>query len=564
MTGPIRSKGKGRATDDEEEVKAAQPQPPRPPNAWILYRSDKIKVLPPAAPGQRTRAQADVSKLISDMWRNESEAVKLEYERLADARKAEHQRLYPDYRFQPMKKEEKERLREEKRLQKERAREKKKSRGRTNAVAGPSQEPQQSMPQEPISQPPTAPMAHAPPYFLPDVMPVQNFPVRARQYQPTFLDPELQFGLAGPSPPLSAASSPNDSSASESSLSDDLLLRVDALPSAHVSPVPDAQPQLSQQRRGGLPPFPHPFPQHPQNSYMEPIPVQQPQATYAQWYPPQAVWQPPQEHILPQPSGSGAAQPPTPGWDDFDAPQGGFNCQSQDFLNFDLAATNMGSMHDFERSLQAMLSSTGQNGIFNMGNINPADILAQPEGELEVEIAPRPDAQSQELEDYYNSFDIDTALDTALDGTQGHQPATVNPADTVINTDLSLEDYASLFQPANNPDLQAYMAAQQRQRQPSAFTRDMMQFINFDAGEGGSQNAQAPQVRAPPPPPPQAQSPIFTQMTNTAAVPQSGYVPPAGAAHSSTRRVGASWKPSYAIPDDSYVDPVQTWLPSLQ
>jgi hypothetical protein len=196
-----------------------------------------------------------------------------------------------------------------------------------------------------------------------------------------------------------------------------------------------------------------------------------------------------------------------------------------------------------------MLSSTGQNGVFNLANINPADILAQPEGELEVEMAPKPDAQSREFENYYDGFDFDAALATS----EEHQPAAVNPADTVINTNLSVDDFTSFFQP--NPDVQAYMAAQQRQRQPSAFTRDMMQFINFDAGEGGSQNAAAPQVGAPPPPPPQAQSPIFTQMTNTTAVPQSGYVPPAGAAHSSTRRVGASWKPTYAVPDDSAIDP---------
>lgn len=188
-----------------------------------------------------------------------------------------------------------------------------------------------------------------------------------------------------------------------------------------------------------------------------------------------------------------------------------------------------------------------------MANIKPADILAQPEGELEVEMAPKPDAQFQELENYYNDFDFEAVLATS----EEHQPSTVNPsgtvnpADTVINTNLSVDDFSSFFQP--NPDVQAYMAAQQRQRQPSAFTRDMMQFINFDAGEGGSQNAAAPQVGAPPPP--QAQSPIFTQMTNTTAVPQSGYVPPAGAAHSSTRRVGASWKPTCAVPDDSVIDP---------
>ncbi|KIK40366.1 hypothetical protein CY34DRAFT_273115 [Suillus luteus UH-Slu-Lm8-n1] len=240
----------------------------------------------------------------------------------------------------------------------------------------------------------------------------------------------------------------------------------------------------------------------------------------------------------------------------FDASEGAFDYQQQNFLNFDLsAANNLGSMHDLERSLQAMLSSTGQNGVFNMANISPADILAQPEGELEVEMAPKPDAQSQELENYYNGFDFEAALATS----EEHQPTTVNPsctvnpADTVINTNLSVDDFTSFFKP--NPDVQAYMEVQRLQRQPSAFTRDMMQFINFDAGEVGSQNAAAPQVGAPPPPPPQAQSPIFTQMTNTTAVPQSGYVPPAGAAHSSTRRVAASWKPNFAVSDDPAIDP---------
>ncbi|KAG1777053.1 hypothetical protein EV702DRAFT_302170 [Suillus placidus] len=560
MTGPIRSKGKARASDDEEVMHPPQLQPPRPPNAWILYRSDKIKVLPPAEPGQRNRAQADVSKLISDMWRNESDAVKLEYERLADARKAEHQRLYPDYRFQPMKKEEKERLREEKRQRKERAREKKKPRGRAHAFAGPSQEQHEVVAQHPMQEPgpQQAAVAYAPPYFHAGVMPVQNVPSQIPHHNYNFFDPEMQYGLAGPSPPLSAVSSPNPSSASESScLSDELLLRVDALSSARVSPIPDAQPRPSQQQPyDGLPSFPQSFPRS-QHSYgMEPMPVQQPQAAYAQWQAPQAAWQAPQEHILPQPSGSGAAQQPAPEWDNFDASEGTFDYQQQDFLNFDLAANNLGSMQDLERSLQAMLSSTGQNGVFSMSNIKPADILAQPESELAVEMAPKPDAQSRELENYYNSFDIEAALGAS----QEHQASTVNPsgtvnpADTVINTNLSADDFTSFFQP--NPDVQAYMAAQQRQRQPSAFTRDIMQFINFDAGEGGSQNAAAPQVGAPPPPTQQPQAPIFTQMTNTAAaVPQSGYVPPAGAVHSSTRRVGASWKPSYAIPDDSVIDP---------
>ncbi|EGN99801.1 hypothetical protein SERLA73DRAFT_18452, partial [Serpula lacrymans var. lacrymans S7.3] len=79
---------------------------PRPPNAWILYRSDKLRSLPPAKKGE-SRIQGHVSKIVSYMWNNESEQVRSEYERRADARKAQHQLMYPNYKFQPMKKEEK-------------------------------------------------------------------------------------------------------------------------------------------------------------------------------------------------------------------------------------------------------------------------------------------------------------------------------------------------------------------------------------------------------------------------------------------------------------------------
>ncbi|KIK98564.1 hypothetical protein PAXRUDRAFT_55546, partial [Paxillus rubicundulus Ve08.2h10] len=98
MAGPIRSNPIAGSSRQQPAYKV---QPPRPPNAWILYRSDRLKELPPS---KERRAQADVSKLISNMWKNEKEEVKLEYERMADAKKAEHQRLYPSYRFQPMKK----------------------------------------------------------------------------------------------------------------------------------------------------------------------------------------------------------------------------------------------------------------------------------------------------------------------------------------------------------------------------------------------------------------------------------------------------------------------------
>ena len=91
----------------------------RPPNAWILYRSNKIAELKddPALTG---RLQADISKMIGALWRNEKPEVKAHYEGLAETRKAEHAQLHPgksltthiqqspivstDYRFAPQRK----------------------------------------------------------------------------------------------------------------------------------------------------------------------------------------------------------------------------------------------------------------------------------------------------------------------------------------------------------------------------------------------------------------------------------------------------------------------------
>ncbi|PVG02983.1 hypothetical protein CPB86DRAFT_811111 [Serendipita vermifera] len=94
-------------------------QPPRPANAWILYRSDKMKGMVPE-PGQPRQPQADISKLIAAMWKNENPEVRAHYEALSDMKKAEHLALYPGYRFQPMKKADKDKFRAEKKAEKER------------------------------------------------------------------------------------------------------------------------------------------------------------------------------------------------------------------------------------------------------------------------------------------------------------------------------------------------------------------------------------------------------------------------------------------------------------
>ena len=93
--------------------------PARPSNAWIIYRKVKSQMLPPVAPGEKRRAQADVSKIISQMWKEEPEHVKAEYERRAEAEKARHRQQFPEYKFNPKSKAVKERQKAVEAAQKE-------------------------------------------------------------------------------------------------------------------------------------------------------------------------------------------------------------------------------------------------------------------------------------------------------------------------------------------------------------------------------------------------------------------------------------------------------------
>lgn len=159
MTGPIRSL----------DIKLEK-QPPRPPNAWILYRSEKLRD-PSLKPGSGQRLpQADISKMISQMWKNESEDVRARYEYLANIKKNEHEAKYPGYRYQPMKRVDKERMREQKKLEKEKERAERKGKARV-------------------------------PYSIP-YLPAQM--ATPMSYAAT----ETRYGPGGPSPPLSVAGSP--------------------------------------------------------------------------------------------------------------------------------------------------------------------------------------------------------------------------------------------------------------------------------------------------------------------------------------------------------------------
>jgi len=64
-------------------------------------------------------------------------------------------------------------------------------------------------------------------------------------------------------------------------------------------------------------------------------------------------------------------------------------------LNLDIPFANDVVSEDLTYDgLQAMLSSS-ENGVFGLENINPADLVTLPQGELETAMDPQPDAVSR-------------------------------------------------------------------------------------------------------------------------------------------------------------------------
>ncbi|THH07794.1 hypothetical protein EW146_g9205 [Bondarzewia mesenterica] len=69
---------------------------PRPPNCFILYRISKCAEL---VAREDTRLQSEISKEVANVWKNETPEVKQYWKDQAAARKEEHARLFPDYKF---------------------------------------------------------------------------------------------------------------------------------------------------------------------------------------------------------------------------------------------------------------------------------------------------------------------------------------------------------------------------------------------------------------------------------------------------------------------------------
>ncbi|KAF7968047.1 hypothetical protein HWV62_32112 [Athelia sp. TMB] len=340
---------------------AKEKGPARPPNAWIIYRKTKFRTLPPLQPGEPRRAQADVSKLISKMWREEPDAVKAEYERLAEAEKAAHQRMFPGYKFAPESKAEKEKKKKARQAQKEWERANaRRSRGRAAPVV-----------------PPAVPL----PAGLPPA---------------AYYDPASLYGPAGPSPHTSGAGSPTSSKSGSLPLPPDPARSTSTRSSARSSPAVDAyhypqhqegtpdygvpmppmqqhhQPELAQQHH--LPPIHNNYDQQeqfaPQQHHQQHHPQQQHHHLQPEHHqnPNQQ-----QEHHQPQPQLTSWPQNPAHG--DQVTVQG---VTAQDVASYDHWDAHGGAPH------HATAFATGDPAIFALEGLDFAALLERPQGPLEV------------------------------------------------------------------------------------------------------------------------------------------------------------------------------------
>ncbi|KAL1748624.1 hypothetical protein HDZ31DRAFT_79494 [Schizophyllum fasciatum] len=170
---------------------------PRPPNAWILFRSHQSRERRKNADSSKQQpAQSVVSSEISRMWKELSVEERRHWERMAEREADRHKKLHPNYKYQPQKKEDKERERELKKLEKEQARRERDAAAARNANAKGKGRRTLAAPRCVPSNAPVASMPFSIPYNVPG-------------YTPDSTDADFaSYGPLGPSPPVSAASSP--------------------------------------------------------------------------------------------------------------------------------------------------------------------------------------------------------------------------------------------------------------------------------------------------------------------------------------------------------------------
>ncbi|KAF8441705.1 hypothetical protein L210DRAFT_2087690 [Boletus edulis BED1] len=497
-------------------------QPPRPPNAWILYRSYQFKNIRITHANERF-SQATVSKMISDMWRHETEDVKRHFEQEAETMKAKHQELYPDYRFCPKRKVSK--------------LSRKKSKCRDATLSDVDDDDDDVPPAIPV--PPSIPSLPQPqtlliPGYHPNVLMPQPFMI-------PYL-PQVHYGPGGPSPSISAVSS---RSPSESPLQPRSVASSSSSSSTRASPSSGSQASSSSlQLPANSPSFPNSH--HPSPNPYATLPLST--LVYENSTPGE---QPLASPRLYRRSAENTAAPPPPVWDNISTYLPNPDSQNSEVLNFDIPITQTQDFAEFQQgissntsfdSLQGLLPGSDEDRLFNLANIESSGLLSPPQGDFEVTMCPLPSPvdYSEALFANVDFDELQRQMESLREGDSSSAPVASHPA----------QDLQSLFHIPNNPELQAYAAAQQRQL--SAYTQDMMNFFNFEAAEDPTEDApsvfpESLQIAA--------GMPIFTPANASG----SSYVPPAGAMYSSTRRVGGSWKPSFVDPLSQVDEPVHSW-----
>ncbi|ROV87084.1 hypothetical protein VSDG_10008 [Cytospora chrysosperma] len=120
---PVRA---GRALDEARAAADSNKKVPRPPNPFIIYRSERHPAVAAANPGMPNKQICEwpqdcklshphipyfymglfltpAAKILGQQWQNESDEVRARYKAKADQIKAEFMRCNPDYKYTPRK-----------------------------------------------------------------------------------------------------------------------------------------------------------------------------------------------------------------------------------------------------------------------------------------------------------------------------------------------------------------------------------------------------------------------------------------------------------------------------
>nr|AQT26490.1 MAT1-2-1 [Valsa mali] len=90
----------GQALAEVRSAEGSKKKVPRPPNPFIIYRSERHPAVAAANPGMPNK---QISKILGQQWQNESDEVRARYKAKADQIKMEFMRINPDYKYTPRK-----------------------------------------------------------------------------------------------------------------------------------------------------------------------------------------------------------------------------------------------------------------------------------------------------------------------------------------------------------------------------------------------------------------------------------------------------------------------------